>query len=98
MTTVASPAASTAETSRRRPQVVVVGGGFGGVAAAQALRPLPVDVTVVDQHNYHGFWPLLYQVATAALGPGDIAHNLRGIFWGEHNIDARMAEVTGIDL
>jgi len=78
--------------------VVVVGGGFGGIAAAQALRSAPVDVTVVDRHNYHGFWPLLYQVATAALGPGDIAHNLRGIFWGEANIDARMADVTGVDL
>lgn len=78
--------------------MVVVGGGFGGIAAAQALRSAPVDVTVVDRHNYHGFWPLLYQVATAALGPGDIAHNLRGIFWGDANVDARMAAVTGIDL
>jgi len=78
--------------------VVVVGGGFGGIAVAQALRSLPVDVTVVDRHNYHGFWPLLYQVATAALGPGDIAHNIRGIFWGQTNVDARMATVTGVDL
>lgn len=68
------------------------------MAAAKALRALPVDVTVVDRHNYHGFWPLLYQVATAALGPGDIAHNLRGIFWGQTNVDARMATVTGVDL
>ncbi len=81
-----------------RPKVVVVGGGFGGIAAARALRSVPVDVTLVDRHNYHGFWPLLYQVATAALGPGDIAHNLRGIFWGDTSIDARMATVTGIDL
>ncbi len=75
-----------------------MGGGFGGIAAARALRSVPVEVTLVDRHNYHGFWPLLYQVATAALGPGDIAHNLRGIFWGDTGIDARMAAVTGIDL
>ncbi|MDQ6798567.1 MAG: NAD(P)/FAD-dependent oxidoreductase [Actinomycetota bacterium] len=94
-----SPALANSEPAgRRRPQVVVVGGGFGGIAAARALRSLPVDVTLVDRHNYHGFWPLLYQVATAALGPGDIAHNLRGIFWGDTAIDARMAAVTGVDL
>jgi len=86
------------ESASSRPRVVVVGGGFGGIAAARALRSLPVDVTLVDRHNYHGFWPLLYQVATAALGPGDIAHNLRGIFWGDTAIDARMAAVTGVDL
>jgi len=97
--TIAAPdPANTGATGSRRPQVVVVGGGFGGIAAARALRSVPVDVTLVDRHNYHGFWPLLYQVATAALGPGDIAHNIRGIFWGDTSIDARMATVTGIDL
>ncbi len=98
MTLDSSSAANPGENGSRRPQVVVVGGGFGGIAAARALRSVPVDVTLVERHNYHGFWPLLYQVATAALGPGDIAHNVRGIFWGDTNIDARMATVTGIDL
>ena len=98
MTNGPPAAAPRAANSPPRPHVVVIGGGFGGVAAAQALHSLPVDVTVVDRHNYHGFWPLLYQVATAALGPGEIAHNIRGIFWGHTNIDARMATVTGIDL
>jgi NADH dehydrogenase len=78
--------------------VVVVGGGFGGVAAARALRRVRADVTVVDRHNYHGFWPLLYQVATAGLASDAIAHNLRGIFRGAANIDTRMATVSGVDL
>jgi NADH dehydrogenase len=78
--------------------VVVVGGGFGGVAAARALRELPVDVTLVDRQNYHGFWPLLYQVGTAALASDDIAYNLRGIFWSQPSADVRMATVTDVDL
>jgi len=90
-----------------RQRVVVVGGGFGGVAAARALgraspvgrsTGVPLDVTVVDRHNYHGFWPLLYQVATAGLAGDDIAHNLRGIFRGFPNLDTRMATVTSVDL
>ena len=56
-----------------RPHVVILGGGFGGLHAARGLAHAPVDVTVVDRHNYHLFQPMLYQVATAALSPGDIA-------------------------
>jgi NADH dehydrogenase FAD-containing subunit len=62
-----------------RPRVVIVGAGFGGIAAARALADTPVDVTIVDQHNFHTFSPLLYQVATSSLAPDDIAPNLRGI-------------------
>lgn len=81
-----------------RPHVVIVGAGFGGVATARALGRFPVDVTLVDRQNYHGFWPLLYQVATAALAPDDIAYNVRGIFRDHPDVDVRLATVTGIDL
>jgi NADH:ubiquinone reductase (H+-translocating) len=81
-----------------RMRVVVVGGGFGGMTAAKALAKLPVDVTLVDRHNFHTFSPLLYQVATSGLAPDDIAPNLRGIVQGHANVDARMAEVHGVDF
>ena len=63
-----------------RPHVVIVGSGFGGLNAATRLARPPVDITVVDRDNYHGFWPLLYQVATAGLGADDIAHPIRSIY------------------
>src|SRR2546428_10608668 len=62
-----------------RPRVVIVGAGFGGLTAARALAGAPVAVTVVDRRNHHVFQPLLYQVATAALSPGDIAYPIRSI-------------------
>jgi NADH dehydrogenase len=80
------------------PQVVIVGAGFGGITAAKALAGEPVAVTIVDQHNFHTFSPLLYQVATAGLAPDDIAPNLRGIVQRDLNVEARMATVHGIDL
>ena len=61
------------------PRVVIVGAGFGGLSAAKALAGKPFDVTVIDQHNYHLFQPLLYQVATAGLSPAEIASPIRGI-------------------
>ena len=61
----------------KRPHVVIIGGGFGGLTAAQALAKAPVTVTLVDRRNHHLFQPLLYQVATAALNPGDIAYPIR---------------------
>ena len=63
----------------QRPKVVIVGAGFGGLDAAKALRRAPVDVVVVDRQNYHCFQPLLYQVATAALSPADVAWPIRHI-------------------
>ncbi|MGI8491989.1 MAG: NAD(P)/FAD-dependent oxidoreductase [Acidimicrobiales bacterium] len=81
-----------------RPHVVVVGSGFGGLNAARQLASAPVDVTVVDRDNYHGFWPLLYQVATAGLGADDIAHPIRSIYAAHQNISVRMATVTVVDL
>jgi len=80
-----------------RPTVVVVGGGFGGLRAARALRRVPVDVVLVDRHNYHLFQPLLYQVATAGLEPEQIAKPVRAILRGQANFEFRMSEVTGLD-
>jgi NADH:ubiquinone reductase (H+-translocating) len=78
--------------------VVIVGAGFGGLRAAQALARAPVHVTIVDRSNHHLFQPLLYQVATAALSPADIAAPIRGIIKDHPNVDVLMAELTGIDL
>lgn len=80
-----------------RPQVVIVGGGFGGLEAAKALAKAPVDVTLIDRQNHHTFQPLLYQVATAALSPADVAWPIRSILRHQRNTRVLMAEVTGID-
>jgi NADH dehydrogenase len=82
----------------RPHQVVIVGGGFGGLRAAQALRAAPVEVTLIDRRNFHLFQPLLYQVATGALSPGDIASPLRHILRRQRNARVWLAEVTGIDV
>jgi NADH:ubiquinone reductase (H+-translocating) len=80
-----------------RPRVVVVGAGFGGLAAAKALARTPAEVVVVDRRNYHLFQPLLYQVATAALSPADIAWPIRSILRHQANTVVQMGRVTGID-
>ena len=84
--------------SRRRPQVVIVGAGFGGLEAAKALNRVAVEVTVIDRQNHHCFQPLLYQVATAALSPAEIAWPIRHILRQQRNATVLMAEVSGIDL
>ena len=84
--------------SRERPKVVIVGAGFGGIEAAKSLSRAPVDVTLIDRQNYHCFQPLLYQVATAALSPADIAWPIRHILRRQQNVTVFMAEVTGVDL
>lgn len=81
-----------------RPNVVIVGGGFGGLNAARELARHPVDVTVVDRRNHHTFQPLLYQVATTTLSPGQIATPLRGILRRYPSVSVVLAEVAGIDL
>jgi NADH dehydrogenase len=83
--------------SLHRPRVVIVGAGFAGLYCARALGNKPVDVTVVDRRNFHLFVPLLYQVATAALSPADIAQPIRRILSRYKNIEVRMDEATGID-
>ena len=80
-----------------RPRVVIIGGGFAGMRAARRLRNAPVDVTVLDRTNHHLFQPLLYQVATAALSPGDIAWPVRTVFRRQRNLAVVMAEATGVD-
>jgi NADH dehydrogenase len=83
---------------KRQPLVVIVGAGFGGLRAAKRLAGGPVDVILVDQHNYHTFMPLLYQVARAALEPEEIAYPVRRVFRGERNINFRLARVEAVDL
>ncbi len=78
-------------------RVVIVGGGFGGLAAARSLRRAPVDVTVVDQRNFHLFQPLLYQVATGGLSPADIASALRWILKRQRNTTVWLADAEGVD-
>jgi NADH dehydrogenase len=79
------------------PHVVLIGGGFGGLYAARALRGAPVRVTLLDRRNHHVFQPLLYQVAMAALSPGDIASPIRWILRHQANVEVLLAEVTSID-
>src|SRR5215813_9915856 len=85
-------------TKHQVPRVVIVGGGFGGLAAARALRNTPVQVDVIDRSNHHLFQPLLYQVATAMLAPGDIASPIRQLLRKQRNATIGMAEVTGVDV
>ena len=79
------------------PLVVIVGGGFGGLAAAKALRRAPVDVLLIDRSNHHVFQPLLYQVATSVLAPGQIASPLRSLLADHENTSVMLGNVTGID-
>lgn len=81
-----------------RPRVVVVGAGFGGLEATRKLAKLPVQVTLVDRRNHHTFQPLLYQVATAGISPGEIAAPIRWILRGRDNVEVLMDEVVGFDL
>jgi NADH dehydrogenase len=80
------------------PQVVIVGAGFGGLEAAKVLGGKAVRVTVIDRTNYHLFQPLLYQIATAALSPADIAAPIRGVLSKFQNIEVQLAEVTAVDV
>jgi NADH:ubiquinone reductase (H+-translocating) len=80
-----------------KPNVVILGAGFGGLEATKTLRRAPVDITLIDRQNYQCFQPLLYQVATAALSPADIAWPIRHILRRQENATVFMAEVDGID-
>src|SRR5256712_13739316 len=83
--------------SAAQPTVVIVGAGFGGLRVARVLGRAPVNVVLLDRHNYHLFQPLLYQVATAGLEPEQIARPVRAIVRGQDNFEFRMVEVTGLD-
>jgi NADH dehydrogenase len=80
------------------PRIVIVGAGFGGLNAAISLAGAPVNITVIDKKNYHTFQPLLYQVATAGLSPGEIASPIRSILRHHKNVEVLMADVVGFDL
>jgi NADH dehydrogenase len=81
-----------------RPRVLIIGGGFGGLNAAKTLHRAPVDVLLIDRRNHHVFQPLLYQVATAGLSPGDIASPIRWILRDQRNVEVWLGEVTKIDV
>ena len=84
-------------TLTQSPCVVIVGGGFAGIEVAKALQDSPARVTVIDRHNYTLFQPLLYQVATAALSPADVAAPIRGLLHAP-NTEVLLDEVVGVDL
>ncbi len=90
--------AITTASSREPPRVVIVGAGFAGLGAAWALRKAPVRVTIIDRRNHHLFQPLLYQIATAALSPADIAYPIRSILRRNRNTEVLLDEVEAIDL
>src|SRR6266849_11050195 len=84
--------------SEQTPRVVIIGAGFGGLEAAKKLCCKAVRVTVIDRTNYHLFQPLLYQVATAALSPADIAAPVRAILSKCENMEVILAEVQSVDV
>src|SRR6185503_11601448 len=84
--------------TQKLPHIVIVGAGFGGMETARRLANAPVQITLIDRHNYHLFQPLLYQVAIAGLVPSQIAYPLRSIFRGQENLTVHMAEVSSIDF
>src|SRR4249919_2697221 len=80
-----------------KTKVLIIGGGFGGLWAAKALANKPIDVTLIDRKNHHVFQPLLYQVATAVLSPGEIAQPIRRILAKAKNIEVILGEAAGFD-
>jgi NADH dehydrogenase len=80
-----------------KQRVVILGGGFGGLHAAKALKRAPVSVTLIDRRNYHLFQPLLYQVATGSLSPGEIAAPIRGVLNEQRNTDVQLGEAVDVD-
>src|ERR1700722_18412339 len=83
---------------KSNPRVVIVGAGFGGLLAARTLAGSPVKITLIDRQNFHTFQPLLYQVATAGLSPGEIAAPIRWILRSRRNVEVLMSEVQDFDL
>jgi NADH dehydrogenase len=86
------------ESQNRKPRVIIVGAGFGGLEAAKKLARKNVLITVIDRTNYHLFQPLLYQVATAALSPADIAAPVRSVLSRSKNVEVILAEVESVDV
>src|SRR5438046_6951927 len=86
------------ESQNQKPHVIIIGAGFGGLQAAKKLGRKNVRITVIDRTNYHLFQPLLYQVATAALSPADIAAPVRAILHKCKNVEVMLAEVQSVDV
>src|SRR5712671_1117499 len=86
------------QTRMNVPHVVIIGGGFAGLSAVRTLRKAAVSITLIDRRNHHLFQPLLYQVATAALNPADIAYPIRGVLATQANARVLLAEVKSIDV
>src|SRR5438067_62340 len=86
------------DTTQARPHIIIVGAGFGGLEAAKKLACEDVSVTMIDRTNYHLFQPLLYQVATAALSPADIAAPVRAVLSKYRNVEVILAEVESVDV
>ncbi|QDV52867.1 NAD(P)/FAD-dependent oxidoreductase [Gimesia fumaroli] len=84
--------------SSNLPRIVIIGGGFAGINVAKSLKDAPVEIDLVDKHNYHLFQPLLYQVATGELDPANIAAPIRKILWKQKNVHVALGEVTAIDF
>ena len=84
-------------TQHINPKIVIIGAGFGGITIAKSLKNKPVEVLLIDQHNYHNFQPLMYQIATGGLEPDSIAYPVRRIFREQKNISFRMAKVERVD-
>src|SRR6202140_3353575 len=80
-----------------QPKIVIVGGGFGGLAAAKALRNVPAKIILIDRTNHHVFQPLLYQVATSVLSPGQIGSPIRGILRNQKNTTVILGEVRELN-
>lgn len=80
------------------PKIVIIGAGFGGITIAQSLKNKPFEVLLIDQHNYHNFQPLMYQIATGGLEPDSIAYPVRRIFRQQKNFGFRMAKVENVDI
>src|SRR5947208_17125984 len=78
-------------------KVVILGGGFGGLAAAQKMKRVPVEITLIDRRNFHLFQPLLYQVATGSLSPGEIAAPLRSVLSRQKNARVLLGEAVDVD-
>src|SRR5205809_3832036 len=85
-------------TPAARKRLIVIGAGFAGINLVKQLHNVPIDILLIDRHNYHLFQPLLYQVATAALSPADIAYPIRRIFRRQKNVQVMLGEVERIDL
>ena len=84
--------------TKKYPHVVIVGAGFGGLGVAEQLEHVPVQVTLIDRHNYHTFHPLLYQVATSLLNAEDVGASIRSLFRHQENVNFRLGTVTGINV